>query len=315
MEGIELASGVVFDATDEEGRIIHTITGECLALDRIATILLQACLLQASRDEALAYVQARIDASNEQVEEGLQAVIHQLLACGVICQRTSVLWVSDSHAALSESCLPCGNRELSALSDVGVQPNLFHAVPASRRSNADNWEVFLTGTRVNSSLPAISLLIRLYAMGYMILVLMLLFIFRVAICGLSFVQGQKGASWFRQREWSSVCRVLSCVSRYRLATTLHTVDKETMIRLAHRELASCHVFIRLFAPVGRCLVRSAALCAYLMAIGLPAQLVIGRAQFSLSPSFDFHAWVEIAGTVVNDLEELTTGYTVLQRVP
>jgi hypothetical protein len=88
-----------------------------------------------------------------------------------------------------------------------------------------------------------------------------------------------------------------------------------MVRLAHQELAFCHIFIRLFAPVGRCLVRSTALCAYLIAIGLPSQLVIGRTQFSLSDTFDFHAWVEIVGTVVNDLEELTTGYTALQRIP
>jgi hypothetical protein len=62
-------------------------------------------------------------------------------------------------------------------------------------------------------------------------------------------------------------------------------------------------------------VRSIALYAYLMAIGLPAQLVIGRPQFSLSDSFGFHAWVEITGTVINDFEELTTGYATLQRVP
>src|SRR5256885_8141239 len=104
MKGIELAPGAVFDATDEEGRIVHTITGECLALDRIATILLQACLQQSSHDDAIAYVRARIDVSDEQLEEGLQAVIHQLLACGVIRQNTSVLSVSDLHATLSESC-------------------------------------------------------------------------------------------------------------------------------------------------------------------------------------------------------------------
>jgi hypothetical protein len=313
VKGIELASGVIFDATDEEGRIIHPDTGECLALDRIATILLQACLQQGSRDEALVYARARIDASDEQLEEGLQAVMDQLLECQVISQK-SVPSTTSTILARSD-CSPQGNHMLSSSSSEEEQPNLFHDIPQPDMSNADDWEVFLTGMRINSPLPHLSLLIKLYAIGCMITILMPFFVFRAALCGLSVARGKRGAKWLGQREWSSVCRILSWIERHRPVTMLQTMDQEMMIRLAYRELAFCHIFIRLFAPVGRCLVCSATLCAYLMAIGLPAQLVIGRARFSLSDSFAFHAWVEIAGTVVNDYTELQSGFVVLQRIP
>src|SRR5436305_13420549 len=300
MKGIELAPGVVFDATDEEGRIIHTITGECLALDRIATILLQACLQQASRDDALAYVRARIDVSDEQLEEGLQAVIDQLLACGVIRQSAPVPHTSNPHTTPSEPRPPQANPMSSTSSSEEEQRNLLHTAPQQHMPHVSDWEVFLTGTRSNHRLPHLSPLTRLYAMGCMMTILILFFSFRSAVYGLSIVPGQKVAKWIQQREWFGVCRVLSWISQQSASSKLRTIVRETMIRLAHQELAFCHIFIKLFAPVGRCLVCSAALCAYLLAIGLPAQLVVGRAQFSLSTSFGFHAWVEIAGTVVND---------------
>ncbi len=54
---ITLAKGVVFDTTNEEGRIVHAESGECLALDRIATMLLQSGLRHTTKDEAIADLQ------------------------------------------------------------------------------------------------------------------------------------------------------------------------------------------------------------------------------------------------------------------
>jgi Transglutaminase-like superfamily len=73
--------------------------------------------------------------------------------------------------------------------------------------------------------------------------------------------------------------------------------------------------VRLLAPNAMCLVRSLAFCAYLRAAGLSAQLMVGRERFCLSEDDAFHAWVELAGRVVNDHDEVQTGYALLHRVP
>ena len=44
-------------------------------------------------------------------------------------------------------------------------------------------------------------------------------------------------------------------------------------------------------------------------------LFVGRECFCLSEDDAFHAWVELASHVVNDHEELQTGYTIMHRVP
>jgi len=58
-----------------------------------------------------------------------------------------------------------------------------------------------------------------------------------------------------------------------------------------------------------CLQRSAATACLLKRAGVPAELVIGT-QFT---PFRAHAWVEVAGLIVNDRPYITEIYTVLTR--
>jgi hypothetical protein len=58
-----------------------------------------------------------------------------------------------------------------------------------------------------------------------------------------------------------------------------------------------------------CLQRSAATACLLKKYGVPAQLVIGAQQMP----FKAHAWVEVAGRVVNDKPYTPEMYAVLDR--
>jgi hypothetical protein len=58
-----------------------------------------------------------------------------------------------------------------------------------------------------------------------------------------------------------------------------------------------------------CLQRSAATACLLRRFGVPAQMVIGVQPMS----FQWHAWVEVAGRVVNDRPYMLEMYTVLDR--
>jgi hypothetical protein len=58
-----------------------------------------------------------------------------------------------------------------------------------------------------------------------------------------------------------------------------------------------------------CLQRSAATTCLLKCHGVPAQMVIGAQQMP----FKAHAWVEIAGRIVNDKPYMAEIYTVLDR--
>jgi hypothetical protein len=59
----------------------------------------------------------------------------------------------------------------------------------------------------------------------------------------------------------------------------------------------------------QCLQRSAAAVRLLRRHGVPAELVTGVQQWP----FRAHAWVEIAGQVVNDKPHITEGFTVIDR--
>lgn len=58
-----------------------------------------------------------------------------------------------------------------------------------------------------------------------------------------------------------------------------------------------------------CLQRSAATACLLKRYGVPAQMVIGAQQMP----FKAHAWVEVAGRVVNDKPYIPEMYAVLDR--
>jgi len=118
------------------------------------------------------------------------------------------------------------------------------------------------------------------------------------------------AQQVRQCEWEVLAQRLS-----RLGNSSSDMEADLLWRLARRELIWCQMLVRSLAPTGVCLLRSIAFCAYLRALGLPATVVIGRACFDLSGHSPFHAWVELAGLVVNDHAELQSGYRVIQRLP
>ena len=58
-----------------------------------------------------------------------------------------------------------------------------------------------------------------------------------------------------------------------------------------------------------CLQRSAATTCLLRRCGIPAQMVLGAQQIP----FKAHAWVEVAGKVVNDRSYVAQMYAVLDR--
>jgi hypothetical protein len=73
--------------------------------------------------------------------------------------------------------------------------------------------------------------------------------------------------------------------------------------------------LRIFVPDALCLARASALAAYLGALGLPAEVVLGRQRTRTNARFAFHAWTELGGEVLNDIPGVQSGYAVLQRVP
>lgn len=94
-----------------------------------------------------------------------------------------------------------------------------------------------------------------------------------------------------------------------LATT------EDAVRLVRRSTAPLRVVGRCVREDALCLPRSVSLAAAMIRLGLPAQVVIGRARCYTSPRFDFHAWVEIAGVPVSDPPRVQRVYSVVWRYP
>jgi hypothetical protein len=64
------------------------------------------------------------------------------------------------------------------------------------------------------------------------------------------------------------------------------------------------------APWASCLTRSVTLVAMLHRSGIAGELRIGARR--LEGRFEAHAWVEVAGTVVNDAVDVTNRYRTLQ---
>jgi hypothetical protein len=121
------------------------------------------------------------------------------------------------------------------------------------------------------------------------------------------------ALWiFRRHGWPAAQAHVRRPRRHRLRHGV--LPPETAVRLARRQIFWCQLVVRALAPRANCLPRSLALLAHLSALGLPARLCLGRAIASTSAADRFHAWTELHGTVLNDYQNVTAGYTVLHRV-
>lgn len=68
---------------------------------------------------------------------------------------------------------------------------------------------------------------------------------------------------------------------------------------------------------GLCLIRSLALCAYLLPLGVPAAVVIGRPLYGSRDGFKLHVWVELVedGTPLNERPNIGSGYRRMHLFP
>jgi hypothetical protein len=292
---IFLSSGILFDATNEEGQLLQTKSGTCLALDSLATLILQVTLSSETKAQAQARLVSSLEATDAQIEEGLQSVLDQLLALGYL-RTTPPPDVCGEEA-----------EHVSFASEEVMDP---FKPPQVSRDTLVGWEFFLTGRIANDPLPRTPLKRRVYALWKAGNMLLFMGYAHLVASTLEFLRQDKQAELLRQREWERIAQRIS-----RLKSRRSHLGTDLLWRMARRELVFCQMLVRLLAPTGACLVRSIAFCTYLRALGLPAQVVIGRACFDLSSHYSFHAWTELTGKVVNDHDELQSGFVVLQRLP
>ncbi|MBF6328533.1 lasso peptide biosynthesis protein [Nocardia transvalensis] len=92
------------------------------------------------------------------------------------------------------------------------------------------------------------------------------------------------------------------------------LEPPVAIRLARREILFSQLVLRVVHPNGPCLPRSLSLGTYLSAIGLPAEVIVARARICTNPRYSFHSWTELYGEVLNDNQDVTLGFSVMQRV-
>jgi len=64
-------------------------------------------------------------------------------------------------------------------------------------------------------------------------------------------------------------------------------------------------FLFYIKPQTKCLERSLVICSLLRQLGIPAQFCMGCPKY---PPFDFHAWVECEGRIVNDFDSIKDTY-------
>ncbi len=299
-----LKEGVVMHLIDgNEGKLLLSSTGECFSLDPVATVLLRIALQVETLDEAEQSLALHLDAGNDQIREGLASLIEQLTVSGLLLAHPTL------HSGLVPAYAEVGSYRSAA--SQGTQARRLGALPQITRNTA--WDVFLTGKRDYTPLPALPPFLRMAAYGQAIRILLLLGWFRVFPWLLSSFRLKRWAKRVQQREWSALSYHLSTIPT--LPSTQHGLSEEASSRLARRELAPCQLITRLLAPTSMCLVRSAPFCAYLRTLGLPAQMIVAQPCFGSVDGYPFHAWVEVEGVVVNDLAEVQSGYTELQRIP
>lgn len=93
-------------------------------------------------------------------------------------------------------------------------------------------------------------------------------------------------------------------------------NEEEAIRLSRRESVYLRaVWGRLALESAVCLPRSVSLCAGLLSLGFPAQVVLGRRYVTFVNDVDFHAWVEVFRTPVNDRPKAQIWFQPIAKFP
>jgi hypothetical protein len=155
-----------------------------------------------------------------------------------------------------------------------------------------NWEIFLMEVDDVPPPPSVPLALRLYAAGCTI----------------------RGLRILQKEGWGAACRYLQALRPGQGASANTALAPAIAIRLGWRNVLLSQLILRFLAPNALCLARSYALTVYLSALGLPAVVAIAREKLTVNPRYNFHAWSELYGTVLNDSPEVPNGYTVLQRL-
>src|SRR5689334_20136381 len=81
---ISLKEDIVVNWTDGEGKLLRASTGECFALDPIASLLLKAALQVETMEEAEQFLTPHLDAGSEQIREGMVLLREQLTAADLL---------------------------------------------------------------------------------------------------------------------------------------------------------------------------------------------------------------------------------------
>ena len=76
-----------------------------------------------------------------------------------------------------------------------------------------------------------------------------------------------------------------------------------------------HLLGQAVGEEGLCLVKGFALCAYLLAISVPAQIIIARPRYGSGSNFKLHAWVEVQGKPLNEHVNIHDGFRTICVLP
>jgi Transglutaminase-like superfamily len=145
---------------------------------------------------------------------------------------------------------------------------------------------------------------RLVGTGHMLLIL-------AELC-----KREEGIYKAHQYIWQLKQRYNSGMMSESLAVTL--VYKEywfyrLITGLVERRVA--HILGQVPGNEGLCMIRALSLCAYVISLGIPANIVFGRPKYGTRGGFKIHVWVALNGIPLNENPNIGDGYRILAEFP
>lgn len=135
--------------------------------------------------------------------------------------------------------------------------------------------------------------------------------------------------FLRVRMYLSILSILKTYKKHGATEAFKSLSKLTKHRkwifknktveylFIRKAVSECQLILNL-ATRGKalCLERSVAVCAGLLSLGFPVQIVIGRnTAMNSSDNFEFHAWVEWNEKPINDWLSIQTHFEEVYRIP